>query len=64
MGTDPIELMIQTSPSSRGFVARLRSAVFACALLLGLLPGAMSTAVAQHALDAETWVEMRNAGTG
>jgi len=36
-----------------------RRAAFACALLLGLVPGAASTVVAQHALDAETWVEMR-----
>jgi hypothetical protein len=47
------------SPSSRRFVARLRPAVFACALFLGLVPGAASIAVAQHAIDAEKWVEMR-----
>ena len=37
----------------------LRAALFACVLLLGLAPGAVSTAAAQHAIDAETWVEMR-----
>lgn len=37
----------------------LVAAVFACALFQGLVPGAMSTAVAQHAIDPEKWVEMR-----
>jgi hypothetical protein len=51
--------MISSRPPSRGFVARFRPAVFSCALFLGLVPGAASTAFAQHALDPEQWIEMR-----
>ncbi len=51
--------MRPSRPSSRGPAARLRPAVLAGALVVGLVPGTASTALAQHVLETEQWVEMR-----